>query len=492
MTEEDFEYFNEPRFKKVLKQYEQSVSAGKLPYMDAEELTDVAEYYMTYGREEDANSAIQLALDLHPDSVDPQIFLSRREMFYGNLKQAKEILQNIPDQEDREVKFLKAELLIREGKEKTAMEFLQNVAQEIEEDKQLFIYDCAGVFMDYELWEYAMVWAKMLVKEYPKYKKGKKLIANILVSMGEYEKALPVLQEILDDFPYETKIWNLTAESLGAMERYSEAMEATEFVLAIDKDNFRAKLTRANCCFHMNKLEEAHQGFQELLSLPKDANYAPEMISGIRFTDAVCLASMRRYEEASECLENAIRNEQDATQPEIYRLRMHQAYVESKLHRLDKAIEAWQCARDASESEKPSSSELLLMGEIYLENGIPAKAEEYFRQAKDISTTPYETKLSIALAYGETGNLQKAIDDLQQIIQTFGQEEAGTAIPYLAYFYQNAKDKKQYLHYIRQAAHADKETTEFLFSQQFPNVAPEDYYLYAYRDTYGKFPQDSE
>ena len=103
MREEDLNYFEEPDFKRALEKYENALANNSSVYLDADELTDIAEYYMTKGQEDKADEAIQLALNLHPESVDPQIFLSRQQMFYGNMERAHEICDSILDQNDREV-----------------------------------------------------------------------------------------------------------------------------------------------------------------------------------------------------------------------------------------------------------------------------------------------------------------------------------------------------------------------------------------------------
>ena len=104
--EEDYSYFENREFQKILYQYEDAVSHEQSVYMDADDLTDIAEYYMMNGRPTDAMEAIRIALALHPDSVDPQVFLARQAMFEGKLKKATRICNAIPNQEDREVTFL--------------------------------------------------------------------------------------------------------------------------------------------------------------------------------------------------------------------------------------------------------------------------------------------------------------------------------------------------------------------------------------------------
>ena len=45
MREEDEAYFNDPEFKENLQKYEQADKNGEPIYMDAEDLTDIAECY---------------------------------------------------------------------------------------------------------------------------------------------------------------------------------------------------------------------------------------------------------------------------------------------------------------------------------------------------------------------------------------------------------------------------------------------------------------
>ena len=84
--EEDYSYFENREFQKILYQYEDAVSHEQSVYMDADDLTDIAEYYMMNGRPTDAMEAIRIALALHPDSEDPQVVLARQAMVEGKLK----------------------------------------------------------------------------------------------------------------------------------------------------------------------------------------------------------------------------------------------------------------------------------------------------------------------------------------------------------------------------------------------------------------------
>ncbi|MGN1256259.1 MAG: tetratricopeptide repeat protein, partial [Bacteroidaceae bacterium] len=152
IEEENEEYFQSQEFRHSLARYEDALRQGEPIYMEADELTDIAEYYMTREREQDADKVINLALALHPDSVDPQVFLARRQLFVGNTQEAWQISQAIIDQEDLEVKYLNAEIFIKEGRYREAVVYLLNVWRYMDDDRDQFLYDSAVIFMDYNQW----------------------------------------------------------------------------------------------------------------------------------------------------------------------------------------------------------------------------------------------------------------------------------------------------------------------------------------------------
>ena len=49
MQQEEDDYFQSEEFLDILSRYEQAMSTGHAPYMDSDELVDVADYYMSQG-----------------------------------------------------------------------------------------------------------------------------------------------------------------------------------------------------------------------------------------------------------------------------------------------------------------------------------------------------------------------------------------------------------------------------------------------------------
>ena len=85
---EDYSYFQDKEFRNSLAAYEHMQKGGEMVELDAETLTDIAEYYAMNQRDDEATRCIKYALSFYPDSVDPQIFLARQQMFFGHQKEA--------------------------------------------------------------------------------------------------------------------------------------------------------------------------------------------------------------------------------------------------------------------------------------------------------------------------------------------------------------------------------------------------------------------
>ena len=66
MSTEDLSYFQEEEFKKNLALYEQMLQGGQSVYLEADELTDIAEYYLVQNDTDKAMACIQYALNIHP------------------------------------------------------------------------------------------------------------------------------------------------------------------------------------------------------------------------------------------------------------------------------------------------------------------------------------------------------------------------------------------------------------------------------------------
>ena len=477
-------YYHSRHFQRLLHRYEKAISEGHVPYLEADELTDIAEYYMTGKQDAKANQAIKAAIDMHPDSVDPQIFLARQKMFYGQLKEAREIVEAITEQEDCEVIYIRAELLIKEGLTNKASDYLLEQMELMQDSLDTYLYDCTSIFMDYDQWLYAKDWLQRLREAYPTHPRLPIMEAEIKMGLDDYEEAQTMLQKIVDEEPYNSEAWDLLAETDIALEKFPEAQEAADYALAINPGDSNALLMKANAYMHDGEMPEAIEHYSKYLE------QQPDDLS-VQLSLAICYSSEERYKEVLPLLEKAEQYarklpDREIDLPQIFQLK---AFALSRLDRISEALSAVKKAREyCGESQQWRCD--MTEADVYLQNKELMLAEKFFSEALTKSPEQAETLFNIALSYSNAGFNDAAIDLLDDVWTLYGGQEGKFVVPYLANCYLRKNVMENFLFYLKLAPSCDREATIQLFRDRYPNIAPEDYYAYAYKEIHGVLPQD--
>ena len=189
-------YFEDPEFKEALEKYEGMVKNHTPAYFDADELTDIAEYYASKGRQIEAEAAIDFALQLHPNDTDALIFRARSLAMKGRLDEAYMVMDLIEDRSDREVRFLKADLLMEEKRMEEADHVFEELAA-YEEGKLETLIDIILAYIDANQEALAKKWIKHVGETYDlaslsqKSQKFRDLLCDFYITFNNPEAALP-------------------------------------------------------------------------------------------------------------------------------------------------------------------------------------------------------------------------------------------------------------------------------------------------------------
>lgn len=480
MREEDFSFFQEEDFKENLARYEEMIAGGPSAYLEADELTDIAEYYLINNEPDKAHACIDYALRLHPGSVDPLIFKARQQMFAGNLDKALEICNSIQEQNDREVIFLHAELIFRTQNMQKAVAFLEDRKKLFEDDQDdlfTYLYDCACILEDYAFYNVSLKWIEEAEKIDSKDLKLMFLKAEVYAAQEKFDLATEYLEKILDEDPYSLKAWNTLADVYFMNEKYDQAIDATEFSLAIkEKNNPEALFIKANSLYHLGNFEKAHQLYCKYIEeFPKSDEY-PYLFDGL------CLNQMEQYEDACSRLETAELYSNDCS-PEQLQIYLQLSFSYSKIGKFQKALQYLDRARHY---EPDGFDYHVLKGHIFLENGFVKEATEAFQKAKEESNDRERTYFLIAVSFFENKFFADALENFQELL-TFGSSKTkANCDPYLAYCYYYAKDEIQYLTYLKRACETNPEGAKMVLGSLFPEtLSPKEYYAYIMKRNHG-------
>lgn len=434
-------------------------------YLDAEAFADIADYYLQKKNIDMADDCIRYALTLHPENTELNTLLARRKIDDGNIEGAKEIEARLP-KNDYEVKMLHGELLIIEMEVEKAEHFFRSQSKDMEdEEKNNLAVEVAGMFLDYDYPKRAINWLKSIPVE--KYDlRCKQMEAECYIDLEQFGKAITLLNEILDNNPYEVRTWSLLCEAQFISGQYEEAIQSCDFALAIDGENELALKTKASCFYEMHDYKEALKIFNVYNQLVTDDGLS------IVFT-AICLNHTMRPDDALALLKKAgIMYQQDSLHLQLIYTQMADAY--STIGKVDEAMEYIEKAvHFGTDSVKGN----LMKADILLENGKDKEGLQILSEKMHEPNCDEDTYLHIAIILCKHGFYNSSYSILSELIEYPGIDKSCYA--YMALVQQQRGDRDSYLHYLEIAGREAPLDTKDIFGDEFPGIPPQKYILEA-------------
>lgn len=232
------EYFDQDeRFKAVLKRYEEGISSGHVPYMEVDDIVDVADYYNMAGMEHEADHAADIGIKMFPGSTLPLVFKARRCLQRGDLFTAEAYAGEIEDKTDLDYHFLRAELILADGRIAEAEKYFVDTYNEQDEEVQNdFCIDAAMIYMDYGLTESAWKWVRMASPDTDR-PEFLELKSRLYIIDGNSEMALPLLERLIEYYPMSENYWSLLACAQDETGDREGAIQSAQYALAINPAN---------------------------------------------------------------------------------------------------------------------------------------------------------------------------------------------------------------------------------------------------------------
>ena len=129
----------------LITNYEAAKADDRQLYLDGDQLADIADWYATERKFDEAQEVINYGLHLHPGSTDLLIEQAYLYLDTQKLQKAKTVAAAITEEYEPDVKMLKAELLLNEGN----LEEAQGLLNSIEDaDDLATITDIVYLFLD--------------------------------------------------------------------------------------------------------------------------------------------------------------------------------------------------------------------------------------------------------------------------------------------------------------------------------------------------------
>ena len=465
----DEDYYQSEEFREMLENYEASVSEGTHPFMDADDLVDIADYYNASDDLERAEEVIDYALQLYPHSALPNVFKAREALMDGDSQLARSYADNIEERDAPDYHYLLAEILIAEGRIEEADQYLRDYGQTVDNDEyEDFVKDCANLYIDYNVSDKAYEW--MMRSRGDDSDDFKELMARTLFGLGKYKDSERLFNELIDHNPYSKHYWNALASAQFMNEDYSSAITSSEYAIAIDPTDPEGILSKANGLLRLNNYEEALTYYQRYSNLIPDDEFG-------MLHQGVCLLNMGRKDEALAVLTAALETAPDDS-PYLVQILQETAFCLSAMKRPKEAIDML----DRTEEMDCDHIDMkVIRGHILLENGLVAEAEDIFKQAIVQSGNAPGVLLRIIVSLYDNHYVKAAYE---MMLKFFNYVEAyapdfkeGHA--YMALCCYDLGRTSEFMHHLRLAVEDSPQEAQLVLGCLFPEGMPaKEYYEY--------------
>lgn len=261
----------------ILDRYEQAAAAGHTPYMDSDELVDVADYYMSQGKYPQATEATELALKLHPDAEDPVTMMA-------------------------DIKF--------ETRQWTeAIVWLNRVLDNDPFDIQAWL-NIADSYLQCEQYAEAMDSAEYTLAIQPGHPQATLQKAFALSNQERYQEASEIFKEYLGKCPDDELALYHAAFNLCFLERYTEA---NEMLIRAEELSEGLSSEHLNICLQRSYTEARLGHRQEALgALERSKDYTdPDADVDYNILTGHIHLIFRSMEEAMACFTKALAETKD-------------------------------------------------------------------------------------------------------------------------------------------------------------------------------------
>ena len=458
----DEEYFKSEEFQDILESYEASINAGSNPFMDADDLVDLADYYSWQGFDDKAEAAIDYALELYPSSTLPNVFKARKALSEGDYTKAEFYRDEIENHDDPDYHYLVAEIMIAQGDIEGADDYLREYGKSVEPDEyEDFVRDCANLYIDYNQSEKAYEW--MMRSRGDESDDFKELMGRTLFGLGKYKDSERIFNELIDQHPFSKHYWNALASAQFMNEEYSNAITSSEYAIAIDPNDPDAVSSKASGLLRLGNYQEAQKYYQKYCELVPDDEFG-------FLHQGVCLVNMNRNEEALPVLRMAL-----AVAPKdsqfLVQIYQELAFCYGALHQVGQAI---RMLDKTTKLDCDHVDILVVKGHILLQNDKIAEAEECFKQAILQSNNAPNVLLRIIVSLYDNRYLnacyQMLVKFFQLVRDYYPDYKSGNA--YMALCCYDMGNTEEFLKYLQLAVEQDPNEAKSVLSCLFPEGIP--------------------
>lgn len=263
---EDFEDGSQQDIRLLVEQYEAARKHNRQLMLDQDAFEQLIDYYLDRNEMHRALDVADISLEQFPYSG--ALLLRKAELLFENkqLHAAFDTLDKaeIYDPSETGIYLLRAEILTFQSRYKEAITVLENLLETADkEDKIEVLLQLADVYEDWQRYDDVFKCLQQCLALEPNNEEALNRVNYCVEITQKYEESVTFHQQLIDEHPYSYMAWYNLACAYTGLELYEKAVEALEYVLAINEDATFCHHDIADLYHRMGRFEDALKELKE-------------------------------------------------------------------------------------------------------------------------------------------------------------------------------------------------------------------------------------
>lgn len=263
----------ENELKNSLVRFESELKTDASTFYTLKDILSIYDYYFFKGDNAKAVHALVIAKEQHPYSADPYIKDAELQIFFGNHKDAKALLEKakIFEPTNEEILQLEVECLVLDKKIDEAIEKLYAGLEGSENRSEIFSY-ILEIAESNKKYDEAIVclqqWlamdnnSELLLFE----------ISRLYIKQGRLDDGIDYFNGLINSDPYNSILWGELGGLYEEKEDFAKAIWAYEYSTLATDDFYSGHLNLANCYLHIEELGKMKEQLDLAKSLMPDSS----------------------------------------------------------------------------------------------------------------------------------------------------------------------------------------------------------------------------
>ncbi len=309
---EDFNERENTEIAELIELFEKCLSSNEQHYFDEDSLERILEYYEMRNLSDRAEAVVDYAIMQNPNSSD---FLVRKAEFLLNRKKYKESLELLDkaylfDTREIDIFLIRSDIYLETNEPEKAAETLFEALKIADKEEQDVIYaELSDIYEIQEDFEKAFDCLSKALDINPINEDALFKLSHIVDMTDKYDESISIHTAITEKEPYAWLAWYNLGKAYMGLSLFEKAIEAFEFVMAIDENFDLVYRDAADIYYRLDDFKKAIEMFE--IAHEKSGGY-----EDYSFRIGLCYERMENYKSARFQFRKAAR--QDPFMHEAY------------------------------------------------------------------------------------------------------------------------------------------------------------------------------